>query len=406
MSPAELRSRLVELEVVPELPMVPRSFVWPGDRQAGRGGGHRGAQGAAEGGGMTEKFNERASQAVVLGLEALAAQINAEHRACEASLSRGLEHALNAGRLLLEAKTRLKHGGWLKWVREQCTMPPRLVQKYMQLARAWPGLQEANAPRVAHLSFREALKLVGTVTQDLAALPPAQQERAVSLADRGEERSIWSAMTRVQAEARKKQDEAHPATLTAASPEAWHVRPPFAALQAEIASRPEFVARRRVLEELDREIVQLERRLSALRGRRRKGQARLTTDLWASFRHQFGPTMSGIFVEQAHPGEALTPLTEEEFKTYIVPFWDEGVALRADVRDMDLLDTGNWVLAPSRPDERHQLWAVQFSPGLRQVVWRGFWFPSQYRVPIACNDDHTRRVTAGRPGWVGIGFEA
>ena len=45
-------------------------------------------------------------------LPALAAAINAEHRQAETALNDGLRHALEAGRLLLEAKKLCPHGTW------------------------------------------------------------------------------------------------------------------------------------------------------------------------------------------------------------------------------------------------------------------------------------------------------
>src|SRR4051794_22118658 len=49
-------------------------------------------------------------------LEDLANRINQEHAQAEAHFKMGLEHALEAGRLLLEAKSRLDHGDWLPWL--------------------------------------------------------------------------------------------------------------------------------------------------------------------------------------------------------------------------------------------------------------------------------------------------
>jgi hypothetical protein len=48
----------------------------------------------------------------------LAARIRAEHEATAASLKRGAEHAMAAGKLLIEAKAQLKHGEWLPWLRD------------------------------------------------------------------------------------------------------------------------------------------------------------------------------------------------------------------------------------------------------------------------------------------------
>ncbi len=92
----------------------------------------------------------------------LAARINAEHEAANAVLQQGLQHAVAAGRLLIEAKAQVKvhRGHWLPWLKANCTASPRTCQAYMQVAKSFTavgGDDETNAQRVAHLSFRDAL---------------------------------------------------------------------------------------------------------------------------------------------------------------------------------------------------------------------------------------------------------
>jgi hypothetical protein len=64
----------------------------------------------------------------------LAARIKAEHEACISALQRGLEHAVAAGELLLEAKALIPHGQWLPWLREHAYIPERTAQRYMKIA--------------------------------------------------------------------------------------------------------------------------------------------------------------------------------------------------------------------------------------------------------------------------------
>jgi Protein of unknown function (DUF3102) len=96
----------------------------------------------------------------------LAARIRAEHAAAASALRRGAEHAMNAGDLLIEAKARLKHGQWLPWLAEHCSISERTAQLYMRLAKARPEI-EANTQHVADLSLRAAT----------AALAPDERER-------------------------------------------------------------------------------------------------------------------------------------------------------------------------------------------------------------------------------------
>jgi len=88
-------------------------------------------------------------------LENLAAEINAEHRACETALKSGLAHALKAGELLLEAKSHTKHGEWGRWLAENFEGSVRTAQAYMRVANNRSELEMRNT--VAHLSFRDAM---------------------------------------------------------------------------------------------------------------------------------------------------------------------------------------------------------------------------------------------------------
>jgi len=85
----------------------------------------------------------------------LAVRIKAEHEALAVAMKRGLEHAINAGALLIEAKAQLKHGQWLPWLREHCHIPERTARLYMQLAS-----HAAEIGNVAEMTVRGAMKLL------------------------------------------------------------------------------------------------------------------------------------------------------------------------------------------------------------------------------------------------------
>jgi hypothetical protein len=89
-------------------------------------------------------------------LSKLAERINAEHRQAHAALCVGLEHAKNAGALLLEAKEQCEHGQWLPWLEANVCFSIRTAQAYMRVAERWPEL-EAKAQGLAHLTFEQAL---------------------------------------------------------------------------------------------------------------------------------------------------------------------------------------------------------------------------------------------------------
>src|SRR5215213_7167352 len=68
-------------------------------------------------------------------LATLAGQINAAHDACMGKLAEGLAHAIRVGKLLAEAKGRVRHGQWSAWVEANCRFGLRMAQKYLLAAR-------------------------------------------------------------------------------------------------------------------------------------------------------------------------------------------------------------------------------------------------------------------------------
>ena len=91
----------------------------------------------------------------------LAAEIKNEHKAVSAALQRGVIHAMNAGDLLIEARSHLKHGQWLTWVVKNCAFSERTIQLYIKLAknRATIEKEMANPQSVADLTLNEAAAL-------------------------------------------------------------------------------------------------------------------------------------------------------------------------------------------------------------------------------------------------------
>ena len=113
---------------------------------------------------------DAAVPAYIVDLAELAERINEAHVEVERCVKTGLQHALKAGQLLLEAKGLCKHGEWGPWVERHCAFPKRSAQGYMRLARELPKLERRKAQRVADLPFRKAVKL-------LAGPPPNSKNR-------------------------------------------------------------------------------------------------------------------------------------------------------------------------------------------------------------------------------------
>ncbi len=110
----------------------------------------------------------------------LAARIKDEHEAAESCMRESVQHSINAGNLLLEAKAQLKHGQWLPWLSEHVEISTRTAQLYMQLANA-PELKEDSkcATPVAHLPLREAAILIAEPTKQLKHLRVAARRAAM-----------------------------------------------------------------------------------------------------------------------------------------------------------------------------------------------------------------------------------
>ena len=85
----------------------------------------------------------------------IAGAINAAHAGVEAAKREGARYATECGRLLIQAKETVPHGGWDAWLRLNTTVSPRTAQLYMRIARHVER-DPAKAQRVAGLSVREA----------------------------------------------------------------------------------------------------------------------------------------------------------------------------------------------------------------------------------------------------------
>lgn len=91
----------------------------------------------------------------------LAERINEAHGRAVEHAGKALDHALECGRMLLEAKRAIPHGGWLPWLRENVSFSERTAQAYMRLAER-PAAIERMRAEGENLSVRDALKKLAT----------------------------------------------------------------------------------------------------------------------------------------------------------------------------------------------------------------------------------------------------
>jgi Protein of unknown function (DUF3102) len=69
-------------------------------------------------------------------LAVLAAEINVAHAAFERASARAILSAHHAGCLLIDARSKLRHGQWLPWVKAHFDGTQRTAQRYIRLATA------------------------------------------------------------------------------------------------------------------------------------------------------------------------------------------------------------------------------------------------------------------------------
>jgi len=88
-------------------------------------------------------------------LPVLAAAFRAAHEAAMAAARTSIEKAVEAGKLLIEAKDALPHGGWLPWLRD-VGITPRTAQRYMRLVT----IPADKYDTVSHLGIKGALDAI------------------------------------------------------------------------------------------------------------------------------------------------------------------------------------------------------------------------------------------------------
>lgn len=100
-------------------------------------------------------------------------RIRVEYQAFEDASRKALQHARHAGEMLAAVKRHMPHGTFTGWLEAHFPGSKRTAQRFMQIANNWSTI-EANAPRVADLSLREAEKVIASPKRALAQDPDAE----------------------------------------------------------------------------------------------------------------------------------------------------------------------------------------------------------------------------------------
>jgi hypothetical protein len=94
-------------------------------------------------------------------LKALAAGIYECHEDASRAWHRCVARAMEAGDLLKQAKDIAGHGNFMRWLKDDCKIPARSAERYMQLADNRKTIEEQmKSAAVANLTLRQAERLI------------------------------------------------------------------------------------------------------------------------------------------------------------------------------------------------------------------------------------------------------
>jgi len=93
-------------------------------------------------------------------LDLLASRIKTAHKSITEHTRNIVDRAIEAGEALNQAKTKLDHGQWLPWLRNNCDLSERNAQIYMQLANNKSKLKSAEAADLSTLA--DVLRFIQT----------------------------------------------------------------------------------------------------------------------------------------------------------------------------------------------------------------------------------------------------
>lgn len=91
-------------------------------------------------------------------LSEMATAIQREHAAAEAAAKASVQHARNAGELLIAAKRQLGHGKFKLWIAAHCKFSYRTARDYMRVAERWDELSKVQ--RAALFSLRDFFRVL------------------------------------------------------------------------------------------------------------------------------------------------------------------------------------------------------------------------------------------------------
>lgn len=101
-----------------------------------------------------------------LAVEKLLPEINANHRECIKCGSDAIQHAIQAGELLLKLKESVKHGDWLPLIESRCDCTPRAAQNYMKIVGLKAAIEKQGKDIGSDATIGGCLKMIGHSKSD------------------------------------------------------------------------------------------------------------------------------------------------------------------------------------------------------------------------------------------------
>jgi len=89
-------------------------------------------------------------------LSSIAQRINDHHGQATRHAKTAIDHARQAGELLLEAKALVNHGEWITWLSDNCDVSPRQCQRYMRVVTHWELIAKNDA--ASYLTIDDAIQ--------------------------------------------------------------------------------------------------------------------------------------------------------------------------------------------------------------------------------------------------------
>ncbi len=94
-------------------------------------------------------------------LNILAKEIKESHELCLEGINVGLAHAVRVGHLLSEAKSHMKHGEFIPWIKQNCEFSRRAASTYMRVAKhCVEDMRLGNGKPASHLSYTRVVKML------------------------------------------------------------------------------------------------------------------------------------------------------------------------------------------------------------------------------------------------------